>query len=220
MRFTVSSTELSNKLAALSRVINNKSSLPILGDFLFNGASISTLPIGKVASIIQEAGQTATDKTSVERKVVNSRKVAQTSTVELLTDSITLQSDNSNAERGYQQQDQTQEEGNNTQRGRCKARRGVFRTEWPGGGYERIRKHGGDVFRKSRLARHRRRGEGILLEEEKTGTGGRWRAGTPNQSSDVRCTGQRYDCQPIEPTFREQSSGTVLSVYKNDNRRA
>ena len=35
MRFTVSSTALSSRLTALSRVINSKNSLPILGDFLF-----------------------------------------------------------------------------------------------------------------------------------------------------------------------------------------
>ena len=35
MRFTLSSTALSNKLVALSRVINSKNALPILGDFVF-----------------------------------------------------------------------------------------------------------------------------------------------------------------------------------------
>ena len=35
MRFTLSSTALSSKLVALSRVINSKNALPILGDFLF-----------------------------------------------------------------------------------------------------------------------------------------------------------------------------------------
>ena len=35
MRFTLSSTALSAKLTALSRVINSKNALPILGDFLF-----------------------------------------------------------------------------------------------------------------------------------------------------------------------------------------
>ena len=35
MRFTVSSTALSNRLVALSKVINSKNSLSILGDFLF-----------------------------------------------------------------------------------------------------------------------------------------------------------------------------------------
>ena len=35
MKFTVSSTALSGKLNALSRVINSKNSLPILGDFIF-----------------------------------------------------------------------------------------------------------------------------------------------------------------------------------------
>ena len=43
MRFTVSSTALSNKLVALSRVINSKNALPILGDFVFdiNGQTLS-----------------------------------------------------------------------------------------------------------------------------------------------------------------------------------
>ncbi len=36
MRFTLSSTALSSKLNALSRVINSKNSLPILGDFVFD----------------------------------------------------------------------------------------------------------------------------------------------------------------------------------------
>ena len=35
MRFTLSSTALSSRLVALSRVINSKNALPILGDFLF-----------------------------------------------------------------------------------------------------------------------------------------------------------------------------------------
>ena len=35
MRFTLSSTALSTKLTALSRVINSKNALPILGDFVF-----------------------------------------------------------------------------------------------------------------------------------------------------------------------------------------
>ena len=43
MRFTVSSTMLSNKLSALSKVINSKNALPILGDFLFeiNGQTLT-----------------------------------------------------------------------------------------------------------------------------------------------------------------------------------
>ena len=36
MRFTLSSTALSNKLSALSKVINSKNALPILGDFVFD----------------------------------------------------------------------------------------------------------------------------------------------------------------------------------------
>ena len=36
MRFTVSSTALSSKLVALSKVINSKNALPILGDFVFD----------------------------------------------------------------------------------------------------------------------------------------------------------------------------------------
>jgi DNA polymerase-3 subunit beta len=41
MRFTVSSTALSNKLNALSKVINSKNALPILGDFVFDIAGQS-----------------------------------------------------------------------------------------------------------------------------------------------------------------------------------
>ncbi len=42
MRFTLSSTALSSKLIALSRVINSKNSLPILSDFIFavNGTTL------------------------------------------------------------------------------------------------------------------------------------------------------------------------------------
>ena len=42
MRFTLSSTALSSKLVALSRVINSKNALPILGDFVFeiNGQTL------------------------------------------------------------------------------------------------------------------------------------------------------------------------------------
>lgn len=36
MRFTLSSSALSNKLSALSKVINSKNALPILGDFVFD----------------------------------------------------------------------------------------------------------------------------------------------------------------------------------------
>ena len=43
MRFTVSSTALSSKLNTLSRVINSKNALPILGDFVFdiNGQTLN-----------------------------------------------------------------------------------------------------------------------------------------------------------------------------------
>ena len=36
MRITLSSSALSNKLSALSKVINSKNALPILGDFVFD----------------------------------------------------------------------------------------------------------------------------------------------------------------------------------------
>jgi DNA polymerase-3 subunit beta len=51
MRFSVSSTALANRLAALSRVINSKNSLPILGDFLFeiqDGRLLLTASDGEV----------------------------------------------------------------------------------------------------------------------------------------------------------------------------
>lgn len=45
MRFSVSSTALSSKLTALSRVINSKNSLPILGDFVFEISDLENNPI-------------------------------------------------------------------------------------------------------------------------------------------------------------------------------
>ncbi len=217
MRFTVSSTALSSKLAALSRVINSKSSLPILGDFVFDVASDGTLHAGEVESIIQETGQTATDKTSVVRKVVNSRKVAQTSTVEVFTDSITLQSEESYAERGHHQQAQIQKEGYNAQRGRCKACHAVFRTIWSGGGHERVQRREGDVFRPDpRMVRYRWRSAKLLLGEEKTGSGGCWRAGAENQSDVGRCAGKEWNLyQPIEHDDWEQCKCTLLFIYTN-----
>ena len=58
MRFTVSSTALSSKLNTLSRVINSKNALPILGDFVFD---INGQTLNLTASDIEN-----TMKTSVE----------------------------------------------------------------------------------------------------------------------------------------------------------
>ncbi len=165
MRFTVSSAALSGKLAAPSWVINCKNSLPILGDSIYDVANYGI--------------ETVTNKTTIN-KVVNSKQVTHTSKIEPFTYLTTLQSDNSYAERGYQQQDCTQEEGNNAQRGRCKTRRAVFRVGWHGRGKESVRNDEISLLRQSRLARHRKRVDGVLLGEEKRGSGGRWRAGAAN----------------------------------------
>ena len=217
MRFTVSSTALSGKLAALSRVINSKSSLPIWGDFVFDVASDGTLHVGDVKTIIMVIGQSATGKTNLLRNLENCRKVAQTNELEVFTDSITLQSDDFYAERGYHQQGQTQEEGNNAQRGRCKARQAVFRIIWSGGGHERVRRDEGEVFRPDpRMVRYRKRGAGILLGKEKTGSGGRRRAGEAKQSDLGQCSGkERSRCQSIEPDAWEQCKGAILFICTN-----
>ena len=220
MRFTVSSTALSSRLEALSRVINSKSSLPIWGDFLFEVVSDDTLH-AEQAETIQETDPTVTNQVS-ETKVKIRKQNSSRSIYDVFTDSITLQSDNSYAERGYHQQDYTQEEGNNAQRGRCKARQAVFRVLWSGGGHERIQRHKGDVLRPDpRMVRYRRRSAGLLLGEEKTGSGGCWRVRAANQSDVGRRTGKEwYCCQSIKFDVRKQSAGTLLFVNTNNNWRA
>jgi len=60
MRFTVSSTALSAKLVALSRVINSKNALPILGDFVFE---VSGLTLSLTASDSENTMQTSVELT-------------------------------------------------------------------------------------------------------------------------------------------------------------
>ena len=63
MRFTVSSTALSNKLVALSKVINSKNALPILGDFVFN---ISGQTLQLTASDSENTMQTTVELTEAD----------------------------------------------------------------------------------------------------------------------------------------------------------
>ena len=63
MRFTVSSTALSNKLSALSRVINSKNALPILGDFVFD---ISGQTLKLTASDSENTMQTTVELTDAD----------------------------------------------------------------------------------------------------------------------------------------------------------
>jgi len=58
MRFTVSSTALSSKLVALSRVINSKNALPILGDFVFD---INDMTLRLTASDSENTMQTTVE---------------------------------------------------------------------------------------------------------------------------------------------------------------
>ena len=58
MRFTLSSTALSSKLNALSKVINSKNALPILGDFVFEttkikGKKTALLPLERFIFAVQ-----------------------------------------------------------------------------------------------------------------------------------------------------------------------
>ena len=63
MRFTVSSTALSNKLVALSKVINSKNALPILGDFVFD---ISGQTLTLTASDSENTMQTTVELTDAD----------------------------------------------------------------------------------------------------------------------------------------------------------
>ena len=63
MRFTLSSTALSTKLIALSRVINSKNALPILGDFVFD---ISGLTLNLTASDSENTMQTSVELAECE----------------------------------------------------------------------------------------------------------------------------------------------------------
>ena len=62
MKFTISSSKLFSQLQAVSRVINNKNSLPILDDVLFDLA-------GNVLTLTASDGET-TIRTSVEVEAV------------------------------------------------------------------------------------------------------------------------------------------------------
>ena len=225
MRFSVSSTALSSKLTALSRVINSKNSLPILGDFVFEISDLGNNPIRiierepeRISVSNEQEEKSVNGKTTVEKKEHKGKfsDKEQASTT-VFTDSITLQSDDSHAERGYIQQDQAQQEGNNTQRGCCKAREALFRVIWSGCGYERVRRDEGEVLRSDpRMVRYRKRSAGILLGKEKTGSGGRRRAGEAKQSDLGQCSGKkRSRNQSIEPDAWEQCKGAILFIYTN-----
>ena len=77
MRFTVSSTALSNKLVALSKVINSKNALPILGDFVFN---ISGQTLQLTASDSENTMQTTVELTEADgdgRFAINSHDLLE-----------------------------------------------------------------------------------------------------------------------------------------------
>ena len=63
MRFTVSSTALSSKLVALSKVINSKNAMPILGDFVFD---ISGQTLKLTASDSENTMQTTVELTDAD----------------------------------------------------------------------------------------------------------------------------------------------------------
>lgn len=69
MRFSVSSTALSSKLTALSRVINSKNSLPILGDFVFEISDLENNPI----RIIEREPERISVSNEQEEKSVNGK---------------------------------------------------------------------------------------------------------------------------------------------------
>ena len=157
MRFTVSSTALSCKLSALSRVINSKNSLPILGDFLERN----------------------------ERKQENQEK-RQSETTNVTTSITTLQSDSSYVQSRYSSTNPAQGEGDIAQRGRHRHGAAAFRVGRPGDGQGGIREGQGAVCVCSRLARHRGGGASVLCGEAARGSSGRARAaGAPGERREV-----------------------------------
>ena len=214
MRFTVSSTALSSRLTALSRVINSKNSLPILGDFVFDVTSDGAL---RLSVKNQETGFTATIEETV-REVENNEKEPGEKNEQVFTESITLHQRSRYAERGYSQTNYAQEEGNIAQRGRCRSRWAVFRVAWLGRDYGGVRQDEAHVLGRSRLARHRRRSDGLLYREETTGSSGRCRAAATDKPGNGDRVGQGHRWRSGGSTDRHQFTGTVLFINTNDRR--
>lgn len=206
MRFTLSSTALSSKLSALSRVINSRSSLPILGDFLMGSADMyeETSVNGK------------TTETRNERKRENSVKRQQETPV--TTNPITLQSDSSYAITECHCTTHAQEEGNIAQRSHHVACRAVFRVARSGGGHRPFRGGKGDVLRRARLGWHRGGCDRLLSGETARGSSERARASaTAGQRHDGGLR-QGHEHRPAEHAHRGQLAGSVLSRNTNDRR--
>lgn len=214
MKFIVSSTALSDRLTALARVItNSKNSLPILGDFGFNVTSDALRLIAKD----EETGHMAKIEETV-REVENNEQESEEKNKQVFIESITLQSDSRYAERGYIQSNFAQEEGNNAQRGRRRSHRAVLRVAWLARYYGGIRQNEAHVLRHSRLARHRRRSNGLLCREEATGPAGRCRTATTVRPCFVDRIDQRRKWWSGESVDRHQSASTVLFVNTTDGR--
>ncbi len=215
MRFTVSSTALSSRLTALSRVINSKNSLPILGDFVFDVTSDGAL---RLSAKNQETGFTATIKETVELVEEDSKQENREREEPVLTDSLTLHQRSRYAERGYSQTNYAQEEGNIAQRGRCRSRWAVFRVAWLGRDYGGVRQNEAHVLGRSRLARHRRRSDGLLYREETTGSSGRCRTAATDKPGYGDRVGQGHRWRSGGSSDRHQFTGTVLFINTNDRR--
>lgn len=214
MKFTVSSTALSRKLAALLRVINSKNSLPILGDYVFDATSDGIL---RSSAKDQKTGFSATIEETV-REVENNEEETEKKNEQVVTELITLQLDSRYAETGYSQTNHAQEEGNIAQRGRCSSYWAVFQVAWLGRDYKGIRQNEAHVLGHSRLARHRRKSVGLYCREEATGSAGRYRAAKADGSGFVGRTGQGHKWRSGESTDRYQSTGSILFINANDRR--
>lgn len=177
MKFTVSSTALSSRLTALSRVINSKASLPILGDFVFEVSGN-----GKLRLTVQdhEGEKQTTTVINVEKIIEETLLLIERKGNTETTISVTLQSDSSYASRGHKQTDETQKARNIAQRCHHEVHRAVFRVAWPGGYYPEVLRPEERLWRQLRLGRHRRRCDVFYQGEEKAGRRSRKGAATAN----------------------------------------
>lgn len=218
MRFSLSSTALSSKLSALSRVINSKSSLPILGESVFNASIMENDSIRSIERVLKhiseldeqevklDNGKTTVEQTEFKRKFSKKEQVETTE----FTDSPTLQSDSTHAQKGLSQPGNTKEEGNNAQRGCCGTYQAVFRVVWSGCHHEEVRRDEGGLRWQSGLAGDRQRSDGLLNGEEKTGYAGRWRAAAADGSGMDSGNDQWCKWWASGLSDRKQCSGTLL----------
>ena len=146
---------------------------------LFKALSSTQIALGKIIfkrSSLPLAEGRDRGKTTVNSQKHSKKQSQQHVETIVFVNSFTLQSFRPYADKGYIQTDQTQEEGNNAQRGRCGMHRAVSRVVWAGGHDEEVRRDEVALLPRTRLARHRKGGDGDHAIAQTAGASGRTRA--------------------------------------------